>query len=76
MSNNLSDLLINLKVNQEIITHKEPDPNIGVLCNGSSCYIPSKNVLVKGEVNKQRKKKRNAVITLIEPNSKKIIGKY
>ena len=75
MTTNVDQFLTKIKINGKLLTHEEPNANIGVKNNCSSCFLKSKGILIKGEYNNPKKSERRSLITLINPETKEILGK-
>ena len=74
MTTSLDQMLTKLKIKGKLLTHQEPDPDIGVGKNYCSYFLKSKGVLIKGEEDNQKKNERKSLITLMNPETGEILG--
>ena len=73
MGNNIEGLVKPVEINGKVLTY-EDSSIIGVNHYYCSTFIKNKNILVKGEHDKMKKKKRNAQILLFDYKNGDIIG--
>ena len=74
MTTNIDQLLTKIKINGILLTHQEPNADIGVKESRSSCFLESKGILINGENNNPKKNERRSLITLIDLKTNKIKG--
>ena len=58
----------------QIINHQEQNKKMNVCHNSASCFIESKNALIKAEYKNPNSKNRTALLTVFDIHSNKIIG--
>ena len=74
MTINLNQFITEIKINGTLLTHQEPNAEIGVKENRASCYLKSKKVLIKGEEANPKSGQRRAFITLTNLKTNEIKG--
>ena len=75
MNKSNDNLIMKMYNNGQLITHKDKYDDNNVIEYTSSCFLASFNVFIKGEYQSYGKEKqRNAIITIFDDKSNKVLG--
>ena len=74
MSKQISDLIKIIRHNGTVFNLNDYDSTLGITHTHSSVFIPSKNILVRGESTNPKSNERNAMLTLSDPITGEIKG--
>ena len=70
----INQLIQTIKTKGTLLTHKDPDVSLGVEHFFCSTFVPSENLLIKGEYDNPNSETRKAMLVFLNPDTNQVKG--